>query len=95
MLYETGIAGLLIFSVLTVIPLGAALRHWSWFTAQERSAISLSVFYFASLPFSGSFAYSYDFEFFFALATGGICLKRRKFAQSGGFLSRSETLVPA
>jgi O-Antigen ligase len=95
MLYETGIVGLLIFSVLTLIPLGVALKHWGWFSAQERAAISLYVFYFASLQFSGSFAYSYDFEFFFALATGVICLKRKEFAESGGLPYRSETLVPA
>jgi O-antigen ligase len=95
MLYETGTVGWLIFSVLTLIPLGVALKHWSWFSAQERSAISLYVFYFASLQFAGSFAYSYDFEFFFALATGVICLKRREFAESDGLPSRSETLVPA
>lgn len=95
MLYETGIVGLLIFSVLTLIPLGVALKHWNRLSAQERAAISLYVFYLVTIQFSGSFAYSYDFEFFFALATGVICLKRREFAESGGLSSRSETLVPA
>jgi O-antigen ligase len=94
LLYETGIVGLLLFGVLTLIPLGVALKHWSRLSAQERSAISIYVFYLVSIQFSGPFAYSYDFEFFFALATGVICLKRGELAESGGLPSRSEALVP-
>jgi O-antigen ligase len=95
LLYETGIVGLLIFGVLTLIPLVVALKFWSRLSAQERSALSLYVFYFVSIQFSGAFAYSYDFEFFFALATGVVCVKRREFAESGGLPSRSEALAPA
>jgi O-antigen ligase len=95
MLYETGIVGLLIFGLLTLIPLGVALKHWSRLSAQERLAVSLYVFFLVSSQFSGSFAYDYNFEFFFALATGVICLKRRELAESGRLPSRSDALVPA
>jgi hypothetical protein len=38
-LYETGIAGLLIYSVLTLLPLAAAIGYWSRLSAREELVI--------------------------------------------------------
>jgi O-antigen ligase len=78
MLYETGIAGLLIYTVLTLLPLVAAIRYWSLLSVQEKLAFSIYFFYFVSQQFSGAFAVSYDFQFFLGMAIGIIALKRRE-----------------
>jgi len=80
LLYETGMAGMLIFSILTLFPLAAALKHWKQFWMPEKAAISLYVFYLVSVEISGSFAFSYDFQFFLALAIGVVSLKRKELA---------------
>jgi O-antigen ligase len=76
MLYETGITGLLFFSILTLFPLVISLRRWHLFSPAEKSTVSLYVFNLASSELSGAFAFSYDFQFFFALTIGIIALKR-------------------
>jgi O-antigen ligase len=76
MLYETGITGLLLFTVISLFPLAIALKHWGSFSVVQKSAISMYVFQLASSQFSGSFAFSYLDPFFFALTVGIIALKR-------------------
>ena len=76
MLYETGIAGLLLFSILTLTPLVIALRRWHSFSLVQKSAISMYVFQLVSSEFSGAFAFGYLDQFFFALVVGIIALKR-------------------
>jgi hypothetical protein len=76
MLYETGIAGLLLFSIVTLLPLGIALKHWRSFSLAQKSAVSMYVFQLASAQFSGSFAFDYPGQFFFALTVGIIASKR-------------------
>jgi O-antigen ligase len=83
LLYETGIPGLMIFTILTLLPLFFSLKHWHRFSTPERAAIALYVFYLATIQVSGSFAYSYDFQFFFGLAAGVVALKRRELAETG------------
>jgi len=39
---------------------------------------------------SGSFAYSYDIQFFFSLAAGVVALKRRKLSETGGLAMRPD-----
>lgn len=75
-LYETGILGLLLFSILTLLPLGIALRRWRLFSLVQKSAISMYVFQLVSSQFSGAFAFGYLDQFFFALAVGIIALNR-------------------
>lgn len=76
MLYETGMVGLLLFSLVTLFPLGAALRHWQSFSLAEKSALSMYVFHLIGSEFSGAFAYQYLDWFFFALAMGIFAQKR-------------------
>jgi len=76
MLYETGIAGLLIYTVLTLLPLGAAIGYWSRLSVPEKLVISIYFFYLVSAQLSGAFAVSYDFQFFLGMAIGIIGLKR-------------------
>jgi O-antigen ligase len=76
MLYETGIAGLLPFVVLTFLPLVLSLRRWQLFSPAEKSAILIYVFDFVSQQFSGSFGRSNMEQFFLGLAVGVIALKR-------------------
>jgi len=85
MLYETGITGLLLFSILTAFPLVASLKRWHLFSSAEKSAVSIYVFSLVSSEISGNFALSYPDQFFFALAVGIIALKRAKDTVSGGF----------
>jgi O-antigen ligase len=80
-LYETGIAGLVLFSILTIFPLVLALRRWHLFSLAEQSATSMYVFSLASAEISGSFAFSYDFQFFFALMVGVIASERMRYAE--------------
>ena len=84
MLYETGIPGLLLFSVVMLFPLGAALTQWHSFSLAERSAVSMYVFHLAGSEFSGAFAVQYLDWFFFALTVGIIALKRIESAAAPG-----------
>src|SRR4029077_10190373 len=84
LLYEIGIAGLLIFGFITLFPIFVALKYWSELSAPERAAISLYVFCLLSIDISGSFAYSYDFQFFLALAVGVLGLKRKQLPSDSG-----------
>ena len=86
MLYETGIAGLLLYTVLTLLPLAAAIRYWSLLSLQEKLAFSIYLFYFVGQEFSGAFAVSYDFQFCRGMAIGIIALKRKEMS--------SRTAVP-
>ncbi|WP_426527699.1 O-antigen ligase family protein [Bradyrhizobium sp. McL0615] len=74
-LYDTGIAGLVLFSTLTVLPILASLRRWSMFSLAERFAVAIYVFNLVSSDISGAFAYAYLLQFFLALTTGVIALK--------------------
>lgn len=76
MLYETGVVGLLLFGILTLLPLGIALRRWRLFSPVQKSAISMYVFQLVSSQFSGAFAYGYLDQFFFGLTVGIIALNR-------------------
>jgi O-antigen ligase len=76
LLYEAGIAGLLIFCLVTLFPLIAALRSWSRLSYSAKAAVSIYVFYLTSDVISGAFAYGYDFQFFLALAIGTIAMER-------------------
>jgi O-antigen ligase len=75
-LYETGIVGFLLFSILTFFPLAVSLRRWSRFSREEKSIVSLYVFILVSSEISGVFAYSYLLQFFLALQIGIIALNR-------------------
>jgi len=76
MLYETGIAGLLPFILLTFVPLVASLRRWHALTPAEKSVIAIYVFDLVSVQLSGSFGRSNMEQFFLGLAIGIIALKR-------------------
>jgi O-antigen ligase len=76
MLYETGVAGLLVFGLLSLFPLAVALKRWQSLSQMQRSAISMYVFQLAGSQFSGGFAFGYLDQFFFALTVGVIALKR-------------------
>jgi O-antigen ligase len=76
MLYETGIIGLLLFSMLTFLPLIVSLRRWTRFSQEDRSIVSLYVSILASSAISGAFAYSYILQFFLALTVGTIASER-------------------
>jgi O-antigen ligase len=77
MLYETGIVGFVLFGILSLFPLVCAIRQWQEFSLPEQSAMALYMFNLISAEISGSFAFSYDLQFFFALAVGVIASKRR------------------
>ena len=74
--YESGIIGLLLFTILTIWPIVAALRRWLTLSVAERSAVGIYVFNLVSAEISGSFAYTYMLQFFLALTVGIIALKR-------------------
>jgi O-antigen ligase len=76
MLYETGIVGLLLFCILTILPIVGALRRLSAFSSAEKSALAIYVFTLVSSDISGAFAYTYILQFFLALTVGTIALKR-------------------
>jgi O-antigen ligase len=86
LLYETGIPGFLIFTVLTLLPLFFSLKHWDQLSASERAAIAIYVFFLVTVEISGSFAYSYDFQFFYGLAAGVVALKRWELTKTGAGL---------
>ena len=75
-LYEPGIVGLVLFSILTILPIVASLRRWSAFSPAEKSAVAVYVFNLVSSDISGAFAYSYILQFFLALTVGIIAMKR-------------------
>lgn len=75
-LYETGIVGLLLFSILTIIPLVWSLRRWSAFSSVEKAGVATYIFTLVSSGLSGTFAYLYLLQFFLAIAVGIIALKR-------------------
>lgn len=81
-LYETGIAGLLLFSILTALPIITSLRRWSAFSSAEKSAVTIYVFILVSSEISGAFAYTYMLQFFLALTVGVIALKTHQRAKS-------------
>jgi hypothetical protein len=87
MLYETGIVGLLIYTVLTLLPLAAGIKYWPQLSVQEKLVISIYFFYFVSQELSGAFAVSYDFQLFLGTTIGIIGLKRKE--------TWSGTAVPA
>jgi O-antigen ligase len=76
MLYETGIVGLLLFSIIALFPLVISLRYWSLLSLAQKSAVSMYVFHLVGSEFSGSFAFQYLDQFFFALTVGIVALKR-------------------
>jgi hypothetical protein len=75
-LYETGIVGLLLFSILTIMPLVWSLRRWSAFSSVERAGVVAYVFTLVTSDLSGAFAYLYLLQFFLAITVGIIALKR-------------------
>jgi O-antigen ligase len=75
-LYETGIAGLLLFGALTAFPLIVSLRRWRRFLPAEKSALAIYVFILVSSDISGAFAYSYILQFSLALSVGIIAIRR-------------------
>jgi O-antigen ligase len=91
MLYETGILGLLAYSILSLLPLVAAIKYWTRLSVQEKSAFSMYFFYCVSMEFSGAFAFSYDFQFFLGMAIGIVALKRKEVVT----LSSTFEAVPA
>jgi O-antigen ligase len=74
-LYETGIVGFVVFSILIVLPIVASMRRWSAFAPAEKSAAAIYVFILVSSEISGAFAYAYMLQFFLALTVGVIALK--------------------
>jgi O-antigen ligase len=80
LLYETGITGFSIFGLVTLFPVLVALKQWMSLSGPGRAGISLYVFYLSNIQISGSFTYSYDFQFFLALAVGVVCRKRKELA---------------
>jgi O-antigen ligase len=76
MLYETGIIGLLLFSILNFFPLALALGRWHLLSLAQKSAVSMYIFHLTGSEFSGAFAFDYLDCFFFALTVGIIALKR-------------------
>jgi O-antigen ligase len=81
-LYETGIVGLVLFSILTLFPMVASLRRWSVFSSAEKSAVAIYVFTLVSSDISGGFAYTYVLQFFLALTVGIIAVKRSAVADA-------------
>lgn len=84
MLYETGILGVLLFSILTLMPITWSLRHWHKFSSMEKATVTLFVFVLAHSEISGSFAYGYVLQFFLALTVGTIALKVAKADRTQG-----------
>jgi hypothetical protein len=80
MLYESGILGMLLFTIVVAFPLGVSLRYWTRLSTGETSTILMYVFWLISEEIGGSFAFTYNFQFFLALAIGVIALKRKELA---------------
>jgi hypothetical protein len=83
MLYESGILGILMFTIVAAFPLIISLRYWTLLSVSERSVILMYVFWLVSEEISGDFAFTYDFQFFLALAIGVVSLKRKELAAAG------------
>ena len=77
-LYETGLAGLLPVIALTLLPLCISLGRWNKYGTADQAAILLYVFYLVAMLISGSFAFSYDFQFFLGLSIGVVALSRKR-----------------
>jgi hypothetical protein len=84
MLYESGALGILLFTIVAAFPLVVSLRYWTRFSAGETSAILMYIFWLISEEIGGSFAFTYDFQFFLALAIGVVALKRKEVAAANG-----------
>jgi O-antigen ligase len=84
MLYETGIVGLLLFSIVTLFPLGVALTYWHRLSLVEKCAVSMYVFQLAGSELSGAFAFQFLNWFFFALTVGIVAMKRMEGATAAG-----------
>ena len=76
MLYESGIVGLLLYTMLTFFPLIVSLRFWHQISSAEKSIVSIYVLSLVSADISGAFAPFYDHQFFLALTIGIIAIKR-------------------
>jgi len=88
-----GIVGFLIFALITFFSLIAALRLWGELLPQAKPAISIYVFYLVTDEISGSFAYSYDFQFFFGLAIGLVAFRYRELA-AGDEVNLMSSITP-
>jgi hypothetical protein len=76
MLYETGITGMLLFSIPTLYPLVISLGRWQALSLAQKSVVSMYMFQLVGSEFSGAFAFGYLDQFFFALTVGIIAMKR-------------------
>ncbi len=83
MLYESGLLGMLMFTIVAAFPLVVSLRYWSLLSASEASVILMYIFWLVSEEISGGFAFTYDFQFFLALAIGVVAQKRKELAAAG------------
>jgi O-antigen ligase len=81
MLYENGLVAGLLLGYLTLFPLIFALGRWGGLSEAEKSAVAMYAFSLAGVAISGSFAYSYDFQFFLGMAIGVVALNRAHVAQ--------------
>jgi O-antigen ligase len=79
-LYESGLLGMLLFTLVAAFPLFVSLRYWRLLSAPETSVILMYVFWLVTEEISGAFAFTYDFQFFLALAIAVIALKRKELA---------------
>ena len=69
-LYENGVLGLLLFSILTALPIFLPFYHRGTYSSSQNSAASIYVFILVSSAISGSFAYTYALQFFLGLNVG-------------------------
>jgi hypothetical protein len=83
MLYESGILGMLVFTIVAAFPLVVSLKYWTLLSAPETSVILMYLFWLITEEISGGFAFTYDFQFFLALAIGVVSLKRKELAAAG------------
>ena len=93
-LYETGITGLLLFGILTLYPLLISLRRWHLLSPTDKSSVSMYLFNLVSVELSGALAFSYDFQFFFALMIGMIALQRADNVAAPGLTQASDAVDP-
>jgi len=83
MLYESGILGILMFTIVAAFPLIVSLRYWTLLSSSETSVILMYIFWLVTEEISGNFAFTYSFQFFLALAIGVVALKRKELAAAG------------
>jgi hypothetical protein len=83
MLYESGLLGMLMFTIVAAFPLVVSLRYWTLLSASETSVIAMYVFWLVTEEISGDFAFTYDFQFFLALAIGVVAARRKEPAAAG------------